>query len=86
MLHGDDAGCAQAMTTASGLIPSLSELHSRAAAARAHAAFSLNASSRDPLHTESSAATAPAPKESLLIGGEAMKAGLMWNLVRITRR
>jgi hypothetical protein len=70
------------MTTASGRIPSLSELHTRAAAAREHAAFSLSPPNRDALHTESSAATVPAPKESLLIGGEAMKAGLMWNIVR----
>jgi hypothetical protein len=70
------------MTTASGQLPSLSELRSRAAAARARAAFSLQAPTKEPLATDPSVDTDSVSKESLREGGEAMKAGLMWNVVR----
>lgn len=68
----------QGMTTASGQIPSLSELRSRAAAARARAMFSLSPSTS---LSNRSVELAPAQTQSLVSGGEAMKAGLMWNVV-----
>ena len=82
LLRCNGVGCAQAMTTASGQLPSLSELRSRAAAARARAAFSLQAPTKEPLATDPSVDTDSVSKESLREGGEAMKAGLMWNVVR----
>lgn len=70
------------MTTASGQIPSLSELQSRAAAARARASFSMQPPAREPVAIDPSGTTNSVSTESLREGGEAMKAGLMWNVVR----